>query len=758
MKIFYITVLLCLQAFILSSQTITNYPNYLNVEDIAIYKDSIFITNDTTLLCLNTDGQIIKTYPNYFWNTSFRWYVGSRIAVNFKGIYVKNNNLYKLINNNWTQIDSSLDVAPIYSDNKDIIWTLHLEKKENSSLNNIYLISVDDILVKKYYWTQSDNAAHLQTINSDRDNNIGISGFWDVSGIGLFLFNGNSIKRQFECENVMDMQHEDDVIWLGTWYGLLKYSPYSEIEIYTINDGLVNDFIYSIAIDQDGTKYIGTKNGLSVFNGTNWYTLTTSDGLIDNEITRIKIDSQGNKWIVTPKGISKLHDFNPGPYIVKVINASVFMDMNGNGIKDNNEQNLKISKIYNLTDNELPYKNKNGESIFYKHAGQYQITYDLPQNWEATTGLIANANLVDNDTAIINFGIKPKSQFSDIVVDLTGERTRIGSNTRYWISYENIGTTIENGTVTYTLPQGLTFINSLPTPTSIVGNQLNWNFSNLEYFTKNSIAINASVNQEINNINKTIESSAIVTNSANLTFSDNLTQKIIGSYDPNDKLVTPANVITENTELEFTIRFQNTGNDTAYRVAIYDTISQNFDKNSIQIISSSHEVSLESHLKNAIAFVFDDINLVDSLHNEPESHGFVKYRIKPKLELPEGTDFYNQAYIYFDQNPPVITNKTHNFYLHTNIQKLEKTNVINLYPNPTDDLSIIELPIKDGRLYTLFVLNQLGEIVCQKSSNNQIKDFVVDSKDLKINGVYIIKLLDEYNNTYIGKLIFNKKN
>ncbi len=56
----------------------------------------------------------------------------------------------------------------------------------------------------------------------------------------------------------------------------------------------------------------------------------------------------------------------------------------------------------------------------------------------------------------------------------------------------------------------------------------------------------------------------------------------IGSFDPNDKTglplgVSAAGIIAPGTKLEYLIRFQNTGTDTAFRVEIRDTLSKLLD-------------------------------------------------------------------------------------------------------------------------------------------------------------------------------------
>jgi hypothetical protein len=54
-------------------------------------------------------------------------------------------------------------------------------------------------------------------------------------------------------------------------------------------------------------------------------------------------------------------------------------------------------------------------------------------------------------------------------------------------------------------------------------------------------------------------------------------------------------------------------------------------------------------------FYFPNILLPDSNINEPRSHGFVGFRIRPHLPLLPGDEITNIANIYFDFNPPVIT-------------------------------------------------------------------------------------------------------
>ncbi len=148
---------------------------------------------------------------------------------------------------------------------------------------------------------------------------------------------------------------------------------------------------------------------------------------------------------------------------------------------------------------------------------------------------------------------------------------------------------------------------------------------------------------------------------------------VLGSYDPNDKQVFPTGVtanryITSETELEYLIRFQNTGNDTAFLVVIRDTIDTDvLDIATLTSGASSHEYTFNIYGPGIAEWTFDNILLPDSNVNEPESHGFVKYKIHQLPGNPDGTLIENRAAIYFDFNTPVITNTAWNMVNEANM-------------------------------------------------------------------------------------------
>jgi uncharacterized repeat protein (TIGR01451 family) len=149
-------------------------------------------------------------------------------------------------------------------------------------------------------------------------------------------------------------------------------------------------------------------------------------------------------------------------------------------------------------------------------------------------------------------------------------------------------------------------------------------------------------------------------------FIDKFCVRNIGAYDPNDKQGFPEGLtnqgyIERGQTLEYLIRFQNTGTDTAFNVTIRDTLSALLDPATIRLGATSHPCELRMMPSGTLMLVFEHILLPDSNINEAASHGFAQFTIEQKSGNAFGSSIRNRAAIYFDFNPPVITNQT----LHT---------------------------------------------------------------------------------------------
>lgn len=240
---------------------------------------------------------------------------------------------------------------------------------------------------------------------------------------------------------------------------------------------------------------------------------------------------------------------------------------------------------------------------------------------------------------------------------------------------------------------------------------------------------------------------------------------ITGAYDPNDKVASPLGYATQhyiekNTQIDYQINFQNTGNDTAFKVVLIDTIAPTLDINSIQLGVASHAYQFQRTDSNVVQFVFDNILLVDSFRNEPKSHGFVKFKIQQKLNNPNGTKIYNKADIYFDYNAPIVTNQTYhtvgqNFITVKLISSVKNPiyNVkeVKVFPNPFREKTQIIVEAERLKNPVLLLMNIEGQLIKTISSNNN-STFDIYREDLS-NGMYLFKIMQGNDEVANGKVL-----
>ena len=202
------------------------------------------------------------------------------------------------------------------------------------------------------------------------------------------------------------------------------------------------------------------------------------------------------------------------------------------------------------------------------------------------------------------------------------------------------------------------------------------------------------------------------------------------SSDPNDKQAFPLGYGSQHfieplTPIEYQIRFQNTGNDTAFTVQVIDTLSAWLDPATIRAGASSHPYIFDLDGTGVAHFLFDNIMLPDSNINEPASHGFVKFTITPRATAPLGTYIYNKGEIYFDYNDAVVTNTTyhrigHNFIALGLWQPVVPEAAVDIAPNPFSRETVLTIKGKHYDQLQLQVYDFTGKEVLEMESASNI--------------------------------------
>lgn len=201
---------------------------------------------------------------------------------------------------------------------------------------------------------------------------------------------------------------------------------------------------------------------------------------------------------------------------------------------------------------------------------------------------------------------------------------------------------------------------------------------------------------------------------------DSICDVVLNSYDPNDKSVDLPEQITpgQTEELTYIIHFQNDGNLNANDVVIQDTLSTNVDITTFKTLGSKHGVATSVNpTTRVVTFTFHNIDLAQSDVDLDGSQGFVVYSISEIAGLQEGTEIFNTAYIYFDFNPAIVTNTTHNINSTLSVDKQTLSN-LGMFPNPAQD----KLSFKGETVTSVSIYDLMGKLVLENNSvlNNEI--------------------------------------
>ncbi|MEL1243055.1 BspA family leucine-rich repeat surface protein [Flavobacterium sp. DGU11] len=298
----------------------------------------------------------------------------------------------------------------------------------------------------------------------------------------------------------------------------------------------------------------------------------------------------------------------------------------------------------------------------------------------------------------VNFCLTANQSVQDLNITLlpiTGT-PRPGFTSHYQLIAQNIGTqTVANASVSLAYDNAIqSFASAIPAATSATAGQLTFDLTNLQPFESRVIAITMqTLAPPTVNGGEVINFTASVTpNTGDFTAADNtfaLAQTVVNSFDPNDKQVLQGDEISlEQAEgyLDYLIRFQNTGSASAITVRIEDNLPENVDWTTLRPVSSSHPYTLKLKDDNTVEFIFDNINLPHEAADEPGSHGFIAYKIKPLETIAFGDIITGNAEIYFDYNLPIVTNFATTEVMDAAGINDNIANRVTIYPNPVSDV------------------------------------------------------------------------
>lgn len=324
---------------------------------------------------------------------------------------------------------------------------------------------------------------------------------------------------------------------------------------------------------------------------------------------------------------------------------------------------------------------------------------------------------------------------------LRGQFTRQGFTESYKLKVSNPGASLTNPVnVSITIPPTVTFISSNPSPASVAGNVLTYSFAGLAERTEQEVLLDIKIDRTQNPLNSYLEFYSNVSGpAADVDLANNkdtLRVKVVAACDPNDKNANVEQARPGLSSLDYHIRFQNTGTDTAFTVVIVDTLESYLKIEELQMNDASHSYDLKVLDDHILVWTFNNILLPDSGANQLASQGFIDFTIGVDNTLPLGSIIDNDAEIYFDYQPPVHTNHAQTQIV-MNVSLVENSNaqLIDIFPNPAkDELHIMN---HEAEAIEFQLINSAGIVVEKVVAQPEVKTTIMVST--LSSGLYLLK-------------------
>jgi uncharacterized repeat protein (TIGR01451 family) len=344
-------------------------------------------------------------------------------------------------------------------------------------------------------------------------------------------------------------------------------------------------------------------------------------------------------------------------------------------------------------------------------AGTWNMTHYIAPNKAAECPVAGFPNVnMTSPVSLSNYNFYDtlRSAYRDMRVLLAPTRYVPGFTRPMNIYVSNNGGAGNSDTLTVICPSSVTLPSATPTPTSVSGNTMTWIFNNLPADSTAHIAIDVKIpaTMAINTQLSFYARISCMNDSRTVDNADTETVTVIGSFDPNDKMVNRPLKTTANKGWVYTVQFQNTGNYPAQDVVVIDYPDARLDPATFQFLQSSHKAPKINWKKDgSIEFRFDNIYLADSVHNEPASHGSFTYTMSPGVNAKVGDTLQNTAAIFFDYNSPVYTNTTKNILTDKvvvtqpqSVGVVAGSHRFSVYPNPSTGQITLTTDV-DGKAY-----------------------------------------------------------
>ncbi|MBC3846744.1 T9SS type A sorting domain-containing protein [Winogradskyella echinorum] len=458
------------------------------------------------------------------------------------------------------------------------------------------------------------------------------------------------------------------------------------------------------------------------------------------------------------------------------LKLNAFVDTNGNGTQEADEINFPLGQ-FNYEINNDGVVNNLYVSLHYLYESNPNSTYDLSYTIDSdyTAYYATNANFIDitipegSNITTYDFPITVSS-YADLAIEVSASLQPPMPGFEYWnyISYtNNSNETVTSGTINFIIDEALDLLNVYEAPDYLNADNIasiattsegfSYVFNDLGPFETKNLWVRmqvptlptVSLGQLITN---TVDIELLSGDILPLNNASDLTQTIVGSYDPNDITEKHGEEIVYSTfttddYLTYTIRFENTGTANAINVRIEDVLDDQLDESTLKMVDASHSYTLE-RVGKYLEWNFAGIDLPPSEDNIDSQigHGFITFKIKPFPDYEIGDVILNTAEIYFDFNPAIVTNTWTTTFVESLGTAESELKMIKMYPNPVED----KLQISNNSVLTSLEITSIhGKQIFTKIINDTGVE--IDMSGFE-SGIYFIRVIS-LNQERVMKLI-----
>jgi ligand-binding sensor domain-containing protein/two-component sensor histidine kinase len=223
--------------------------------------------------------------------------------------------------------------------------------------------------------TTSDGAPlNINTISQDRDGTLFVAALngrlFQVSGQTLVPVSLPLATSGLRIRNVF--RDSTGALWIGTdGQGVIRLLRNRAVR-YSIQQGLVNDFVRAFCEQRDGSIWIGTDDGLSRWHAGRFQSFTTESGLIYGSVRALLVDRNDRLWVATDEGLSRfesgvcvtdpllnrvqghkvwaLHEDPAGGLWIGTQGAGLFFAKDGKLFQFTTQEGLPSNKIHFITE------------------------------------------------------------------------------------------------------------------------------------------------------------------------------------------------------------------------------------------------------------------------------------------------------------------------------------------------------------------------------------------------------------------------